>query len=388
MRNVIEIYVEIRRLVNIKTRKSIWFDVDSGCGQITPRQSVLAPCLVIAQSICIHIDKAGWQRGMIGQCWMNIFSKILNENIQYLPIDEINPEWSICTALQLLSTTSDWFLMNEIHLLRFFLTLCLSLTNFLYRAEGTNLLLDPHLICKKPRRLRGKLHDICKTDTSLMDEIARGISMGFRECEHQFKHRRWNCSSAIKRNIKKILSRGKFDWRTSFEFHFNSNNSINVCAASPSSKTHSIDTFRHNDFIREHSTIQPFDQMAQNRHELLAGVLFTANWTFVCYVRIVNVLVHCVRWLRLVDLTISFVNQLTKQRIDNDSHASNHNGHVALNSFKSAIKFHLFEINLFNSMEFRFDQKLRLDVAPNRSNGKNDIDSPTTDDNKILLDAF
>lgn len=69
-------------------------------------------------------------------------------------------------------------------------------------------MLDPQLICKKPRRLRGKLHDICKNETSLMKEIAKGINMGFRECEYQFKYRRWNCTS-VKKSMKKILVRGK-----------------------------------------------------------------------------------------------------------------------------------------------------------------------------------
>lgn len=63
-------------------------------------------------------------------------------------------------------------------------------------------------MCKKTRRLRGKLHEICKNDTGLMKEIARGIDMGFRECEYQFKNRRWNCT-LIKPNMKKILTRGK-----------------------------------------------------------------------------------------------------------------------------------------------------------------------------------
>lgn len=78
-----------------------------------------------------------------------------------------------------------------------------------FRAEGSNLLLDPHSVCKKTRRLRGKLHDICRNDTGLMKEIAKGIEMGFRECEYQFKNRRWNCT-LIKPNMKKILGRGKF----------------------------------------------------------------------------------------------------------------------------------------------------------------------------------
>lgn len=79
---------------------------------------------------------------------------------------------------------------------------------FIYRAEGSNLLLDPFLICKKPRRLRGKYYEMCKNETLMMHEISRGISMGFKECEYQFKNHRWNCTTNV-RSMRKILLRGK-----------------------------------------------------------------------------------------------------------------------------------------------------------------------------------
>lgn len=42
----------------------------------------------------------------------------------------------------------------------------------------------------------------------MMREISEGISMGFRECEYQFKHHRWNCTS-IARSMRKILLKGE-----------------------------------------------------------------------------------------------------------------------------------------------------------------------------------
>uniref|UniRef100_A0A182QXC9 Protein Wnt n=2 Tax=Cellia TaxID=44534 RepID=A0A182QXC9_9DIPT len=79
------------------------------------------------------------------------------------------------------------------------------------RAEGSNVLLDPDRVCeskhRKSRRLSGKLADICKNDTSLMREIHRGISLGFRECENQFRHNMWNCSWTIKRSMRRILAK-------------------------------------------------------------------------------------------------------------------------------------------------------------------------------------
>lgn len=62
-------------------------------------------------------------------------------------------------------------------------------------------------MCKRPRRLRSKSYELCKNETHMMREISKGIHMGFRECEYQFKNRRWNCTS-VARSMKKILSKG------------------------------------------------------------------------------------------------------------------------------------------------------------------------------------
>jgi len=69
-------------------------------------------------------------------------------------------------------------------------------------------LLDPNLMCKKTRRLRGKLAEICRHDSALLKEIINGINLGFRECEFQFRNRRWNCT-VLRKSMRKILMRGK-----------------------------------------------------------------------------------------------------------------------------------------------------------------------------------
>ncbi|XP_038113729.1 protein Wnt-6 [Culex quinquefasciatus] len=82
-------------------------------------------------------------------------------------------------------------------------------------AEGSNILLDPAQVCegnthrnnRKAKRLTGKLAEICKNDTSLMREIKRGINLGFRECENQFRNNMWNCSWTIKRSMRRILTK-------------------------------------------------------------------------------------------------------------------------------------------------------------------------------------
>ncbi|PNF39862.1 hypothetical protein B7P43_G01971 [Cryptotermes secundus] len=66
--------------------------------------------------------------------------------------------------------------------------------------------MDPTLICKKTRRLRGRLADICKKEPALLKEISKGVSLGTKECQYQFRNRRWNCTT-VHRSLRKILMR-------------------------------------------------------------------------------------------------------------------------------------------------------------------------------------
>lgn len=71
------------------------------------------------------------------------------------------------------------------------------------------MMMDPMVVCKKTRRLRSKLADICRKEPSLLKEVSKGVQVGTRECQHQFRNRRWNCTT-VKRSLRKILLRGKF----------------------------------------------------------------------------------------------------------------------------------------------------------------------------------
>jgi wingless-type MMTV integration site family protein 6 len=84
----------------------------------------------------------------------------------------------------------------------------LLIDGMLYRAVGSHVVMDPTLICKKTRRLRGRLADICKKEPALLKEISKGVSLGTKECQYQFRNRRWNCTT-VRRSLRKILMRGK-----------------------------------------------------------------------------------------------------------------------------------------------------------------------------------
>lgn len=71
------------------------------------------------------------------------------------------------------------------------------------------MVMDPTFVCKKTRKLKGKLADICRKETSLLKEIAKGVQVGTRECQYQFRNRRWNCTT-VRRSLKKMMLRGEF----------------------------------------------------------------------------------------------------------------------------------------------------------------------------------
>lgn len=64
------------------------------------------------------------------------------------------------------------------------------------------------MICKKTRKLRGRMAEICKNEPSLLKEISKGVQLSTKECQYQFRNRRWNCTT-VRRSLKKILLKGE-----------------------------------------------------------------------------------------------------------------------------------------------------------------------------------
>ncbi|XP_059583528.1 protein Wnt-6 [Alligator mississippiensis] len=80
----------------------------------------------------------------------------------------------------------------------FFILLCPANIIGLWWAVGSPLVMDPNSICRKARRLAGKQAELCQTEPEIVQEAARGARLGVRECQHQFRFRRWNCTSHSK----------------------------------------------------------------------------------------------------------------------------------------------------------------------------------------------
>uniref|UniRef100_A0A8C3TJN7 Protein Wnt n=1 Tax=Chelydra serpentina TaxID=8475 RepID=A0A8C3TJN7_CHESE len=75
------------------------------------------------------------------------------------------------------------------------------------RAVGSPLVMDPNSICRKTKRLAGKQAELCQTEPDIVQEVAKGARLGVRECQFQFRFRRWNCTSHTK-YFGKILQQG------------------------------------------------------------------------------------------------------------------------------------------------------------------------------------
>lgn len=68
--------------------------------------------------------------------------------------------------------------------------------------------MDPNSICRKTKRLAGKQAELCQLEPEIVQEVAKGTKLGVRECQYQFRFRRWNCTSHSK-YFGKILQQGK-----------------------------------------------------------------------------------------------------------------------------------------------------------------------------------
>ncbi|XP_040609237.1 protein Wnt-6 isoform X2 [Mesocricetus auratus] len=78
------------------------------------------------------------------------------------------------------------------------LLLCPAHVGGLWWAVGSPLVMDPTSICRKARRLAGRQAELCQAEPEVVAELARGARLGVRECQFQFRFRRWNCSSHSK----------------------------------------------------------------------------------------------------------------------------------------------------------------------------------------------
>lgn len=63
------------------------------------------------------------------------------------------------------------------------------------KIKKLELLREPSALCGSLKGLSAGQTKLCQLSHDHMPGVARGAKLGIRECQHQFRHRRWNCST-------------------------------------------------------------------------------------------------------------------------------------------------------------------------------------------------
>ena len=68
--------------------------------------------------------------------------------------------------------------------------------------------MDPDRVCRRLRHARGRRSRICRRQPEVIEQVHKGVALATKECQHQFQHRRWNCTTD-RRSLKRILMKGE-----------------------------------------------------------------------------------------------------------------------------------------------------------------------------------
>lgn len=67
-------------------------------------------------------------------------------------------------------------------------------------------------VCENTLSLNKKQLKLCREEPDVFASALQGVQIAIHECQHQFRFRRWNCSSMDKKNknplASSLLSRG------------------------------------------------------------------------------------------------------------------------------------------------------------------------------------
>ncbi|XP_061112795.1 protein Wnt-4-like [Conger conger] len=69
-------------------------------------------------------------------------------------------------------------------------------SNWLYLAKLSSLgSITEEEGCERLKGLIQRQVQVCRASVEVMDSVRRGAQLAIQECQHQFRHRRWNCST-------------------------------------------------------------------------------------------------------------------------------------------------------------------------------------------------
>ena len=68
-------------------------------------------------------------------------------------------------------------------------------------------------VCNHLKGLNSKQIRVCRRHIELMNSVNEGATISIRECQHQFRFRKWNCTTVNKENepvFGNALNKGRF----------------------------------------------------------------------------------------------------------------------------------------------------------------------------------
>ena len=66
--------------------------------------------------------------------------------------------------------------------------------SFQFRALSSVVALGANIICNKIPGLAPRQRTICQCRPDAIVAVGEGAKLGLRECQHQFRNMRWNCT--------------------------------------------------------------------------------------------------------------------------------------------------------------------------------------------------
>jgi hypothetical protein len=69
--------------------------------------------------------------------------------------------------------------------------------------------------CSQVDVLSANQQEMCSKSKNILDVVQKGAAMGIEECQHQFRDRRWNCTTSNTTSVfGKVLTLSKSTYRT------------------------------------------------------------------------------------------------------------------------------------------------------------------------------
>jgi hypothetical protein len=154
----------------------------------------------------VIIEHATWYtmpktKHIRGKQLSDVFENIWTLPTNASPWKTLHSDVPWCKTIVVFKITDLYGSVFNLSFLHYFRKIALSGSTF----ENENM-------CQHLSGLNRKQIRVCKRNVELMPSVKRGAEMAIQECQHQFKYRKWNCTTINKHNepvFGNALNKGK-----------------------------------------------------------------------------------------------------------------------------------------------------------------------------------